>query len=103
MKKRFKLVAMVLISLIVLSYLTGCTSNVSAKRNRNTDDLFSQWQDVNDQFIKVIDAVDSKAEGRVELRVLELDSKGFPKKYEFVGFKDDKEFLIYDEEGELKE
>lgn len=103
MKKKIKIVATCLLALIVLSWLTGCTSNVSAKRNRNTDDLFSQWQDVNDQFQKVIEAVDSKAEGRVELRVLELDSKGFPKKYEFVGFKDDKEFLVYDSEGELKE
>jgi len=103
MKKRVKFIVACLGVLVILNLLTGCTSNVQAKRNRSTDDLFSQWEDVNSQFQKVIEAVDSKAEGRVELRVLELDSKGFPKKYEFVGFKDDKEFLVYDEEGELKE
>ena len=89
----------VIITLIILM-LSGC--NKTNKKGSSLS-VLEQWQEVDKNFDDVIKAIDDNSSGEVELRVLELDSKGYLKKYEFVGLKDGKEFLIYDEDGDLKD
>ena len=100
MKKKATLVSLVLVVVMLLA--TGCTTNVNAKTSRKTITLQEQWAEVTEKFNKVIAALEDDSEARVELRIDELDDEGYPKKYEFVGYKDNRVFLVYDEDGELK-
>lgn len=100
MKKRLTVVALLLVLVMLLA--TGCTTNVNAKSSRRTLTIYEQWTEVNAKFDKVVAALEDGSEARVELRINELDDDGYPKKYEFVGYKDNRVFLVYDEDGELK-
>lgn len=101
--KKIHLCLVMLLVVVIGTMSTGCAKkDVSAKSKRRTVTLHEQWSEVNEKFEAVITALNDGSEGDVELRIIELDDEGFPKKYEFVGFKDGKEFLIYDDEGELK-
>lgn len=102
--KKFNLVLVLVMLVVVCLGATGCNAKgVSAKSSskRHTITLHEQWTEVNEKFEAVIAALDDGSEGLVELRIIELDEEGYPKKYEFVGFKDGKAFLVYDEDGEL--
>ena len=99
MKKFKKIVISSIIIAIIIIALGGCSS---AKSKKGVLTVLEQWQQVDENFDAVIKAIDDNSSGVVELRVIELDSKGYLKKYEFVGLKDGKEFLVYDEDGDLK-
>jgi len=102
MKKKIFKALIVLVVVVLL--LTGCSNPVSgSSRRRSEDTILKQWQAVESNFQDILKALNDGSEGYVELRVINLDDKGYLKKYEFVGFKDGKQFLVYDENGELKD
>lgn len=92
----------IIATVIIALLIKGATSSSSTKRHRS-DGLLQTWNYVNEQFSKVIETIGDKSYAEVELRVISMDNNGYPKRYEFVGLKDGREFLVYDEDGELKE
>lgn len=99
MKK--KVVILVIAMIVVTSLLSGCS--FMGKKSRGTLSILEQWQETQENFENVIKAIGDGSDAQVELRVIETDDKGYIKKYEFVGLKDGKEFLKYDEDGYLKD
>ena len=101
--KRMKIFLKVAVVCAVVILLSGCSSGSSTTKSKRSDSLYEQWGNVLSDFTKVVNSINEKDSAEVELRITELDSKGYPKKYEFVGLRNGREFLRYDEDGDLKE
>ena len=97
MKK--KIIKLFVVTLFVVILFSGCSKQ--SKRGMAT--VLEQWQVTEENFKSVIKAIDDGSEAEVNLRVIEIDAKGYLKRYEFVGLKDGKEFLVYDEDGYIKD
>lgn len=102
MKKIMKKILVGLGIWVILVSLSGCGRNTNTT-NRDEETLLETWQQVSSSFEKVVASINGDDEARVELKITELTKKGYPKKYEFIGLRNGKEFLRYDEDGVLKE
>lgn len=102
MKKIMKKILVGLGIWVILVSLSGCGRSTSSKKG-DEDNLLETWQQVSESFSRVVASINSDDEAKVELKITELTKKGYPKKYEFVGLRNGKEFLKYDEDGVLKE
>lgn len=102
MKKITKKILIGLGIWIILVSLSGCGRSTASKKG-DEDNLLETWTQVSKDFEKVVASISSDDEANVELRITELTKKGYPKKYEFIGLRNGKEFLRYDEDGVLKE
>lgn len=102
MKKTMKKVLIGLGIWVILVSLSGCGRSTTSKKG-DEETLLETWQQVSSNFSKVVASINSDDEAIVELKITELTKKGYPKKYEFVGLRNGKEFLKYDEDGVLKE
>ena len=102
MKKMVKKILVGLGIWVILVSLSGCGRSTNSKKG-DEETLLETWQQVSKDFSKVVASISSDDEAIVELKVIELTKKGYPKKYEFIGLRNGKEFLRYDEDGTLKE
>lgn len=102
MKKISKKILVGLGIWVILVSLSGCGRSTSSKKG-DDETLLETWQQVQSDFEKVVVSINRDDEAIVELKITELTKKGYPKKYEFVGLRNGKEFLKYDEDGTLKE
>lgn len=102
MKKTAKKIVIGLGIWVILVSLSGCGRSTSSKKG-DEESLLETWTQVSKDFEKVVASINGDDEAKVELKITELTKKGYPKKYEFVGLRNGKEFLKYDEDGTLKE
>lgn len=102
MKKMTKKILIGLGIWVILVSLSGCGRSTASKKG-DEETLLETWQQVSSNFSKVVASINSDDEAVVELKITELTKKGYPKKYEFIGLRNGKEFLKYDEDGVLKE